>query len=92
MRATKKAKRNLIIIFSVSVLVALVLIAVIIWQTVKVGRLNGEIKNLDVNNSKQEELIEKQNQQIEYYESENFKEDYIKYEMGYTTGESDLYK
>ena len=92
MRATKKAKRNLIIIFSVSVLVALVLIAVIIWQTVEVGRLNGEIKNLDVNNSKQEELIEKQNQQIEYYESENFKEDYIKYEMGYTAGESDLYK
>ena len=92
MKATKKAKRNLIIIFSACILLALVMICVIIWQTVEVGKLNEEIKGLDAENFKQESLIEEQNTKISYYESEKFKEDYIKYELGYTEESSTIYK
>ena len=92
MKATKKAKRNLIIIFAVCILLALAMVGIIIWQTVEVGRLNAEIESLDVKNSQQESLIEEQNGKIGYYESENFKEDYTKYELGYTDKESTLYK
>lgn len=92
MKATKKAKRNLIIIFSVSALLVIALLAIIIWQTVEVGKLNGEIQSLDANNTQQESLIAEQNGKIAYYESEQFKEDYAKYELGYTEDKSSLYK
>ena len=92
MKATKKAKKNLIIIFSAVVLLALIMISIIIWQTVEVGKLNAEINRIGTENAKQESLIEEQGKQIEYYESEKFKEDYSKFELGYTEGEGTIYK
>ena len=91
MKATKKAKRNLIIIFSACILIALIMICIIIWQTVEVGKLNTEINRIGAENSKQESLIEEQGKQIEYYESEKFKEDYSKFELGYTDGDGTIY-
>lgn len=92
MKITNKVKKNLIIIFSAVILIAVVLFGVIIWQTVKVNELNSEINNLDGQIAETNSQIAKQESQIEYYESEDFKEDYTKYELGYSETKNTIYK
>ena len=92
MKITKKAKTNFILILCAVIFVVLVLFSIIIWQTVKVNNLNAEINKLDGQIAETNEQISRQDNQIEYYESEQFKEDYVKYELGYADNKFEIYQ
>ena len=81
MKLTKKAKKNLFIIFVTCLLVVSILLCVIIYQTVKINALKNEITGTNNETLELQEEIKKQNKEVEYFESEDFKEDYKKYEL-----------
>ena len=83
MKVTSKGKRNLIIIVSAITVVVLVLLCVIIWQTVKVNKLKSEINDLDTKIVETNAELELKESKVKYFESEQYQEDYKKYELGY---------
>lgn len=78
---TKKFKRNLKIIFSLFLVLALVLFVVIVVQTIKINNKTNEVNNLKAQNEANEEILNKQEEEIAYFESEKFKSDYEKFEL-----------
>ena len=78
---TKKFKRNLKIIFSLFLVLALALFIVIVVQTIKINNKTNEVNNLKAQNEANEEILNKQEEEIAYFESEKFKSDYEKFEL-----------
>lgn len=92
MKVTSKGKRNLIIIVSAITIVVLILLCVIIWQTVKVNKLKSEINDLDTKIVETNAELELKESKVKYFESEQYQEDYKKYELGYAENENTMYK
>lgn len=88
---TKKFKRNLKIIFSLFLVLALALFIVIVVQTIKINNKTNELNNLKAQNEANEEILNKQEEKIEYFESEKFKSDYEKFELE-SGEENSIYK
>lgn len=81
MKITQKAKKNLFIIFITCILIVSILLCVIIYQTVKVNNLKNEINSTHQQSIEAQEQIKRQQEEIAYYESDEFKNDYLKYEL-----------
>ncbi len=92
LKITEKSKKNLKIIVAVFVLVLTIVFAVVIWQTVVINKLSGEISNLKEENYCQENKNKELESKIAYYESDEFKEEYTKFELEYIKKGERVYK
>lgn len=92
LKLTEKAKKNLKIIAIVFILVLVAVFAVVIWQTVVINNLSGEIASLKEKNESEENKNAELEEKIAYFESEEFKEEFAKYELEYVKDGEKIYK
>lgn len=92
LKITEKSKRNLKIIAAVFVVVLLAVFSVVIWQTVVINNLSSEIASLKEENDSEENKNKELEEKIAYYESDEFKEEYAKYELEYIKEGERVYK
>ena len=78
---SKKFKRNLKIIFSVFLALAFALLLIIFIQTIKINKKTSEVNSLKQQNEASIELLQKQEEEIAYFESDGYKEDYEKFQL-----------
>lgn len=81
MKLTEKFKRNLKIIISVFLLLVLALFIIIVVQTIQINKKTAEINNLKAQNEENVKILQQQEEEIKYFESESFKTDYEKFEL-----------
>ena len=88
MKLTEKGKRNLVNLIVIFLVVCVGLTVLLIWQISKINSLNAEINTLNENNNEVLEELATQEEQIEYFESEGYKEEFLQKE--YEKSEGDI--
>lgn len=92
MKVTKKARNNLLKIFITALILLVAFFSLIIWQTAKTNKLESDLKDVTLKNNQtiNENMLTES--KIEYYQSQDYKNDIALYE--YEKGESgeEIYK
>lgn len=92
MKTTPKSRKNLIIIFALFVALFVAVFSIVIWQTVEINKLKKKNQQLDEQNLQAIQTIKNQEKEIEYFESEEFLNEYAKYELEYVASGEKIYK
>ena len=92
MKTTPKSRKNLIIIFTIFVALFVAVFSIIIWQTVEINKLKKKNQQLDEQNLQAIQTIKNQEKEMAYFQSEEFLNEYAKYELEYVASGEKIYK
>ena len=87
-KCNKKTKYFL----AIAILLLVILFVVCIWQTIKIKKIDKQLDAVDSDSAKIEAQLQQQEKEIEYFESEEFKKEYSKYELEYIKNNEKIYK